>query len=65
MAAGGERGVMSRTMHKNEFKKNSPVSFFEPIPGRLRRRPPRTPVTKQHCPMPEKEDVLEEGEAGN
>ena len=34
-------------------------------PGRLRRQPPRTPATQQHCPMPEKEDVLEEGEAGN
>ena len=28
MAAGGERGVLSRTMHKNNFKKDSPVSFL-------------------------------------
>ena len=27
MAAGGERGVMSRTMHKTYFKKDSPVLF--------------------------------------
>ena len=28
MAAGGERGVLSRTMHKNDFRKDSLVSFF-------------------------------------
>ena len=28
MAAGGERGVMCRTMHKNDFKKDSPVPYF-------------------------------------
>ena len=28
MAAGGERGVMCRTMHKNYFKKDSPVPYF-------------------------------------
>ena len=61
MAAGGERGVLSRTMYENDFKKNSPVPFF--VWGRLRRRPPRTPATQQHCPIPEKEGVLEEGEA--
>ena len=29
MAAGGERGVMCRTMHKNDIKKNSPVPIYE------------------------------------
>ena len=28
MAAGGERGKMCRTKHKNDFKKDSPVPSF-------------------------------------
>ena len=29
--SGGERDVMSRTVHKNEFKKNSPVPFLATV----------------------------------